>query len=122
MKRILIVDDDGDMRAIYRYMLGGEAAGYDLRFARDGLQALRMLARKPADLVISDVIMKSMDGMTFVRRLREGGFSAPVLVVSVLKREMLPGARGAKRVYFMEKPVTPHGLRGALRRILAAGR
>ena len=81
MKRILIVDDDGDMRAIYRYMLGGEAAGYDLRFARDGLQALRMLARKPADLVISDVIMKSMDGMTFVRRLREGGFSAPVLVV-----------------------------------------
>ncbi|MEI6634240.1 MAG: response regulator [Chlamydiota bacterium] len=119
MKRIIIIiDDDRDMQAIYRHMLKEEAARYSLRFAGDAARALRMLAREPADLVISDVIMGTMDGVTFLTRLRERGVEVPVLIVSVLHPDMLPGARGAKRVYFMQKPITGEGLRDTLKKIL----
>lgn len=118
MKRIIIIDDDLDMQAIYRHMLKEEAARYSLRFAGDASLALRMLAREPADLVVSDVIMGAMDGELFLKRLRAGGAEMPVLIVSVLHPDILPHARGAKGVYFMQKPITGEGLRDTLKKIL----
>lgn len=121
MKRVLIIDDDPDMQAIYRHLLKGEAARYCLRFAGDASRALRVLKKEPADLVITDVIMGAMDGETFLDRLREGGAEMPVLVVSVLHPDALPRARRAKKVHFLQKPITGEGLRGALKRILKGG-
>jgi DNA-binding NtrC family response regulator len=118
MKRIIIIDDDRDMHVIYRHMLKDEAARYSLRFAGDASRGLRMLKREPADLVISDVIMGAMDGETFLNRLRVEGTEVPVLIVSVLHPDILPRARGAKGVYFMQKPITGDGLRDTLKKIL----
>ncbi len=120
MKRVLIIDDDPDMQAIYRHLLQGTR--YRLRFAGDAARALRMLKREPADLVITDVIMGGMDGETFIHRLREGGAEVPVLVVSVLHPDALPRARRVKRVHFLQKPITGETLRATLERTMKKGR
>lgn len=118
MRRVIIIDDDRDMQAIYRHMLKDETARYSLRFAGDPARALRMLKRESADLVISDVIMREMDGEAFIARLREGGAETPVLVVSVLAQDVLPGARAARGVHFLQKPISGEALRAMLKKIL----
>lgn len=118
MKRILIIDDDRDMQAIYRHMLKDEAARYSLRFTADPARALQMLRQEPADLVISDMIMGEMNGEAFIARLREGGAKTPILIVSVLHHDILPGARAARGVRFLQKPVTGEALRDMLKKML----
>ncbi|HOE26759.1 MAG: response regulator [Candidatus Aureabacteria bacterium] len=120
MKRVLIIDDDPDMQALYRYWLKGTR--YRLDFAGDAARALRMLKGEPADLVITDVVMGGMDGETFVQRLREEGAEVPVLVVSVLPPDALPRACRAKQVHFLQKPVTGETLRATMERTMKKGR
>lgn len=118
VRRIVIIDDDLDMQAIYRHMLREEGGRYALRFAGDAARAMRIIESAPADLVVSDVIMGEMDGESFVSRLRKRGINAPVLIVSVLSEEMLPRLRRTRRVHFLQKPITGDVLRKTLKRIL----
>ncbi len=66
--RILVVDDDASMRRVIEFTL---AEHYQVRVAENGTQALESLATEPADLVITDVRMPSMDGMELLRRIRQ---------------------------------------------------
>lgn len=65
--RILCVDDNADLREYLRSLLADE---YDLRIAADGATALRSARQDPPDLVISDIMMPGMDGMTLLQALR----------------------------------------------------
>jgi len=66
---ILVVDDDLDKQNLLKTAL--MLAGYDVRIAGDGLEALAEFEINPPDLVIADVMMPRMNGFDLARRIRE---------------------------------------------------
>ncbi|WP_345677330.1 response regulator transcription factor [Yinghuangia aomiensis] len=78
--RILVVDDEPAVREALESSLRYE--GYHVRLAGDGLAALDEVAREEPDLVILDVLMPRMDGLTAARRLRGRGETVPILMLT----------------------------------------
>jgi two-component system response regulator MprA len=78
--RVVVVDDDEAFRNAIRRALRLE--GYEVALAGDGGEALAQLAGLRADLVVLDVLMPGLDGITVCRRLREGGDRTPVLMLT----------------------------------------
>ncbi len=80
--RILIVDDEPDVRFMMRVIL--EGAGYQVTEARHGVAGLKSVKASQPDLVTTDVMMPTMDGLEFIERLRSDPKTAtiPILVVS----------------------------------------
>ena len=68
MKRVLVVDDDGDMRELMVMLL---SARYDVAAARDGEEGLEMARRLRPDLIVLDLLMPRMHGFEVCRRIRE---------------------------------------------------
>ncbi len=77
--RVLICDDDRDIVNAIRIYLTAE--GYETLEAYNGAQALSLLREKGAELVLMDVMMPEMDGITAVARLREES-NIPVIMLS----------------------------------------
>jgi len=78
--RIVVVDDDKPLRHAVRRALRLE--GYDVTLAADGAEALTQLAGVRADLVVLDVLMPVLDGVTVCRRLRDSGDQTPVILLT----------------------------------------
>ncbi|MBO0801929.1 MAG: response regulator transcription factor [Nocardiopsaceae bacterium] len=78
--RLLVVDDDPDVRDSLRRALG--YAGFIVDTAPNGADAISALARNPVDLVIMDVLMPMMNGLEACRALRGKGNDTPVLVLT----------------------------------------
>ena len=67
-KTIMIVDDSASMRQVVAIALKG--AGYDVIEGRDGKDAISKLTGQKVHLIISDVNMPNMDGITFVKEVK----------------------------------------------------
>ncbi|MFC9974611.1 response regulator transcription factor [Spirillospora sp. NPDC127200] len=78
--RILVVDDEPAVRESLARSL--EFEGYGVDEAADGLAALDRVAAAGPDLVVLDVLMPRMDGLTACRRLRAQGVTTPVLMLT----------------------------------------
>ncbi|MEW2358918.1 response regulator transcription factor [Spirillospora sp. NPDC029432] len=78
--RILVVDDEPAVRESLASSL--EFEGYRVGAAADGLLALESVEREAPDLVVLDVLMPRMDGLTTCRRLRAQGATMPVLMLT----------------------------------------
>jgi putative nucleotidyltransferase with HDIG domain len=81
-EKILIVDNEQLMRTLLSSLLRKE--GYQIEVAREGVEALRLLAVKPIDLVISDLVMEGTDGMHLLEQMRVRQMQTPVIVVTAL--------------------------------------
>jgi DNA-binding response OmpR family regulator len=68
VKRVLVVDDDDDMRELMVMLLSGE---YDVAAARDGVEGLELARKLRPDLVVLDLLMPRMHGFEVCHRLRE---------------------------------------------------
>jgi DNA-binding NtrC family response regulator len=79
---VLVVDDEESVRTFLAELLGN--AGYQVRCASSGAQALEMLEGGSFDAVLLDVVMPEMSGLEVLRRYRSAGGSAPVIVLSAL--------------------------------------
>jgi two-component system chemotaxis response regulator CheY len=79
---ILIVDDSLSIRQSTRFIL--EQGNYLVREASDGVEALKALAGNKANLVITDINMPNMDGITLVKKIRETPDTkfTPILVLT----------------------------------------
>lgn len=77
---ILIIDDDEKIISMLRRGLAFE--GYDVKTAGNGADGLRAVLNGDPDVVILDVMMPQVDGFEVCRRLREGGSSVPVLMLT----------------------------------------
>ena len=80
--RVLVVDDALTVRELQRGIL--ERAGFEVRVASDGDQALALLAEEPSDLVLTDVEMPNVDGFALTRAIRSHPSlsNLPVLILS----------------------------------------
>jgi len=78
--RILLVDDEADVREVLREYLDGQ--GFDVETAEDGERALAAARRARPDLILLDVRMPGLDGVQTLRRLRELDASVPVVMVT----------------------------------------
>lgn len=108
MPTILIADDNDDLRVMLSQFLG--ANGYMASEAADGHEAVEAAIRGRPDLIIMDLGMPGMDGLSAVAeiRRRDPGNETPVLIISAYDRlEYRTEAVGAGCVGFMTKPVEP---------------
>ena len=107
-KRILLVDDDPFILGVLEKLLG--LLGLEaIVQANDGEQALELLTEQAADLLITDVQMPNMDGLSLLKRIRSGQSSAaaslPCIVVSSLDDEATLATALALDVNgFVQKP------------------
>ncbi len=80
MFNILVVDDDENTRKYLKAVL--ETENYTVTLAKNGEDALDVLAREYVDLVILDIMMPKMDGYEFTNIIREGKSDLPILMVT----------------------------------------
>lgn len=80
MTQVLVVDDEAQIRRFLQTGLG--ARGYQVATAADGEQALDALVTAPPDLLILDLAMPGLDGLSVLRRVREWS-DVPVIILSV---------------------------------------
>ncbi|SEO20622.1 response regulator transcription factor [Paenibacillus sp. OV219] len=90
-QHILVVDDDDKITSLLRRSLAFE--GYEVTTASNGLEGLKQMLSSDPDLLIVDVMMPQVDGWEVVRRVREGGSSVPVLMLTA-KDEIQDRVRG----------------------------
>jgi CheY-like chemotaxis protein/HPt (histidine-containing phosphotransfer) domain-containing protein len=77
---VLVVDDAVTVREVQRSIL--ERAGYEVRTARDGIEALELLAQRRADLIVVDIEMPRMDGYALMEAVRtEPPYADTALIV-----------------------------------------
>lgn len=80
MKKILVVDDEENIRELYRDELVEQ--GFEVELAEDGFEALKKLDTFLPDLVTLDVKMPGIDGIEVLRRIREKNVNIPVLLLT----------------------------------------
>lgn len=78
MKRILVIDDEDSIRLLLRDELS--EAGYEVMTASNGEEALALVEETKPDLVTLDIKMPHMDGVEFLRRLRQIHRDLPVVI------------------------------------------
>lgn len=110
-RKILLVDDSSTSRMITKRCFE-MTVDPDVEFleAPDGAAALDMLQKTPVDLVVTDINMPKMDGVTFVWKVRMHPETAdvPVVVLSSMKNDRLKSAlQGLGVEIFIQKPVSP---------------
>ena len=118
MAKILIVDDEPRIRDLIREQL--QYAGFVCEEAGDGGAALAVLAQGGIDLVILDIMMPFMDGMTCLREMRTRKIMTPVIMLTARSEEYdkLAGLEGGAADYVV-KPFSPRELVARVKAVLA---
>ncbi|MFH1783295.1 MAG: response regulator [bacterium] len=108
MKRILIIDDDKDMRGLYEMFFSDQTEKYEVEIQSDATVALERVKDSKFDLIILDIIMEPMFGDSFFLYLRgeESTMRVPVLVVSVLGPDTMGRLKRIDHVDTIDKPRT----------------
>jgi len=103
---VLIVDDEEQNRTLLRDPL--EARGYEVEEAENGMQALQIIASRPPDVVLLDLMMPKLDGLEVCRRLRKDAKTAhlPILMITALsdREDRLLGIHAGAND-FLNKPI-----------------
>ena len=116
---ILIVEDEVMVRAVAERALARH--GYSVLVAENGEAALEILGRETGvDLMISDVVMPTMDGPTTVRAARKMHPKLPILFISGYAEEQLRKSIDIPNVSFLAKPFSVQQLAETVRDVLAA--
>jgi two-component system chemotaxis response regulator CheY len=110
--RILVVDDSSLVRLYCRDIL--ERAGFEVEQAINGIEAVEKVLAQAFDLVIVDVNMPRMDGLSFVRTLRTSPGAAAALPALIITTEAgiqdREDAREAGANFYLVKPVSEAAL------------
>lgn len=121
--RILVVDDNPDICAFMQAAL--EAAGYEARTAPEGGQALAMLGRRAADLIITDIFMPGQEGFETITRCRAEFPQTRIIAMSAgtvpgMKHDFLANAALLGVRATLRKPFSADQLLDIVRGVLQA--
>jgi two-component system, chemotaxis family, sensor kinase CheA len=120
--RILVVDDALTVRELQRNIL--ERAGFDVRVAIDGTDALSKLAEGPSDLILTDVEMPNMDGFALTEAVRAHPSLAniPILILSsrASEADRIRGLDAGADGYIIKSSFDEGSLLAAVNRLIGA--
>ncbi|MBV7316940.1 MAG: response regulator [Shewanella sp.] len=119
MKKILAVDDSASMRQMVGFTL--KTAGFDVTEACNGDEALTVAQQGQYDLVISDVNMPVMDGITLIRNLRTlpaYKFTPLLMLTTESGGDKKQEGRAAGATGWIVKPFNPDQLLATVRKVL----
>ena len=119
-KRVLAVDDSKSLRDLVSFTLRG--AGFEVKEAGNGQEALDIARRETFNLVLTDQNMPLMDGLTLVRSLRSlpAYRTAPILMLTTESSdEMKQKGRAAGATGWIVKPFNPERLVEIVRKVIA---
>lgn len=108
---VLVVEDDEDLRCIFRDIL--RSAGYNVREASDGTQALRIIESAPPDALVLDVRLPTLDGISVREELASNAETCDIPIVIVTGAEVDAEQLQVSRV--LRKPIAPASLLAAVR-------
>jgi two-component system, chemotaxis family, chemotaxis protein CheY len=112
--KVLIVEDNQHMRSLLRSLLNSVGIR-EIAEANNGASALDVLRERKCDLILSDLAMKPMDGITFSTRVRTGErspnpFVPIIMITGHTEKHRVEAARDAGVTEFLVKPITAHSL------------
>jgi CheY-like chemotaxis protein len=116
--KILVMDDDAAVRGLIQQTLAD--AGYEVRDAVDGRAGMRLVAERPFDVVVTDLIMPGQEGIETIRQLREGYPNIRIVAISGAVDEVYlktAGFLGADVT--LRKPIDSHLLLRTVRELLS---
>jgi CheY-like chemotaxis protein len=121
MQNILIVEDDKVLRGMYKKLL--ENHGYSVSMAEDGEEGLFKAVSEKPDLILLDIRMPKMDGLTMMDNLRksESGKTVPIIIFTNLdtNEEMLVQiVRGMPTYYLVKSNTKPEMVLEKVKEIL----
>jgi CheY-like chemotaxis protein len=116
-KRILIVDDDADLRRLFRMSL--TIAGYLVQEVGDGVEALQVIENDPPDLVVLDLVLRALDGISVQQELASRALTRHIPIVIVTGSSLDP--TGDNVACVLRKPVMPDDLVRTVAECLATG-
>ena len=115
-KRILVVDDEENTRLALTRLLLRE--GYDVQAASNGFEALDRLRSNPAELIITDLNMPEMNGLTFLRELNRDHPSSNVIMITAYGEvESYLEALNLGAFEYINKPVRLEDLKKVMKKI-----
>lgn len=122
--RVLLVEDDGDGRRLYALWL--TVAGFTVKQAHNGLQALERAFESVPDIVVTDLNIPGIDGFELTRRLKLDPRTREVPVIAVTGYAAFQAdparARRAGCDVVLEKPCSPDDLEAAIRTLIDGSR
>lgn len=119
--RVLIVEDDAPLRRLLELRLSVD--GYVARSAEDGAEALKVLASWVPDVIVTDVMMPRLSGLSLCRAVRRDPRTAAMPVILLTARNFdsdMQAVIDLGGVTFMMKPFDAEALRSALLSALAS--
>ncbi|WP_035858202.1 response regulator [Cryptosporangium arvum] len=119
-KTILIVDDSASVRQVVTIALKG--AGYDVIAGVDGKDALAKLTGQRVHLIISDVNMPNMDGITFVQEVKKLAaykFTPVIMLTTESQEDKKKAAQAAGAKAWVTKPFQPPQMLAAVQKLIA---
>lgn len=116
MQKILVVDDEPQIRTVLRGYL--EAEGYDVAEAADGAEALAALREDPAALVLLDVMLPGMDGLEVLRQLRSFSDAYVILVTARAEEVDKLVGLGVGADDYVTKPFSPREVTARVKAML----
>jgi len=119
MAKILAVDDSASMRQMVSFTL--KAAGHTVMDAEDGNQALNIAKTQSFDLVLTDVNMPIMDGLTLTKELRtlaDYRFTPILILTTEAGKDKKQEGRAAGATGWLVKPFNPDQLLATIKKVL----
>ncbi|WDE03036.1 response regulator [Thalassomonas viridans] len=119
MTKILVVDDSNSIRDMVSFTLKG--AGYETVEARDGREGLNTAQGGSFDLVISDVNMPNMDGISLCQALRQlpnFKFTPILMLTTESSGDMKQRGKAAGATGWLVKPFNPEKLLATIKRVV----
>jgi len=117
MSKILVIDDEQSIRDLLDRLLGRK--GYDVVLAASGQKGLECFRRERPDVIVLDLKMPEMDGLTVLRQIRSLNRSQPVIVLTGSRTaEMEQQVRALGVTEYIAKGFSLHLLGDALKRLL----
>src|SRR5580765_2140938 len=117
MAKILVIDDDQGIRRLLDSLL--RRKGYDVVLAENGLKGLELFRREHPDVIVLDLKMPEMDGLTVLRQIRSVDLKQPVIIFTGAGTpETEQQIRALRVTEIVEKDVSLDRLEDSLKRLL----
>lgn len=118
-KRIMTVDDSASMRQMVGFTL--KQHGYDIIEAVNGTEALKKLEKESIDMLITDINMPELDGISLVRRVRDNPsykFIPIIILTTEFQAEKKQEGKAAGATGWIVKPFRPDQLVAVVRKVM----